>query len=762
MSMKRSELGTRKKMPALVTAIIMAIAVLAGVSRAVDVMAIPTPDGRPFITLNIFNQGELFGSEKYGSEGETSAWTLSKAERDGLREGISYWANILGPGSSVTTPAGITVGTYTSENADAISIPYGSNGDTELAWSLLHGRKSDDAAQIRIGWIGGGPDTWNSWATMRVLPDNGGKPHLANVMAHELAHALGVSSSRIVGADTLTAFDKYLVDAAGDPARLGQRVVTVRDGTNFYLPDTGYAFFQGPKVLATLDGAILGGAGNSNSITGIPINGWEGNPGDRFAELSHLELDRSMMSHQNYRNYTGFMEAELALMVDIGYAGIDVKNFYGKSIYKSGETIDNTEGFSARNSAGTAYVPGRYNASYAAIGLHVYGDNNIITQSADILSSGFGSAGIRVDSNGTAGNRLSIAPGVKVHADGALGTGLMAVYGKGHEIIHRGDLRAAGSGGVAARFDFGSNVVSNAIEYRGSFIHTKNGANMALLPELNGALVDSFDVTGSLAGADKAIYISENAFVENINIMNGASLHGDIVSDWNPSNPLIQGGGTHITNLTFGLSADADGKATATPDSAFSLQYAGNILSPDRGLDVSLKGGELVYSGAIMVDDFTAETGSTFTASAFGTPTIIDANAIDFRNGSSIGVREGGFVYGTTDAATATVLRLNSTSINNDATILSNSGAFSAGLHDYTYNSPRLDANGNLVVSLANPRVNESRAATSAIGAPSAMLSRNDAADLLSARLGDNFAAMGNDGETAGGEGSATGASHLC
>lgn len=105
----------------------------------------------------------------------------------------------------------------------------------------------------------------------------------------------------------------------------------------------GKAYFTGTNVSEVLDGATFDG------MAGIPINGWESYP-----ELSHIELGGTM-SHADYRNWTTFNEAELAVMQDIGWK-FDRKAYYGYSVYKDGATITNTRGFSARNAEGTAYL----------------------------------------------------------------------------------------------------------------------------------------------------------------------------------------------------------------------------------------------------------------------------------------------------------------------------------------------------------------------------------------------------------------------
>lgn len=614
------------------------------------------PDGSPFINFIIHDAGEYFALEKFmGEEDEYnedvkpfSTWTLGEGELFALSNGVGYWADLLAPSARNNVLLNINVGTYDIDNADAISLYIDSgpaSGFTELAGAVITGVVNDDVlAQIRLGYPGN-----NYTEPLQVLSHNGNLSDMPSTVVHELGHAFGIIAS--VTEDnpgqkrfsvTPNRWNEHLVDAVGNQAQPGMLITNdpAQTGAFYMAPDDGnpndaiYAYFQGSNTMEVLrvggdniSSAILGEDHNPWQTEGVPINGWEGDD----PELSHIELRNSMMSHQSYRNYNTYMEAELAILQDIGYT-IERRNFFGISYYKDGGTETNTIGFGALGGDGN-YLPGTYNATNLAIGMHVYGSDNIIYQASDILSSGFGAAGIRVDGWD---NNIIINPGRQVHAHGTYGTALMVAYGQGHIVTQQGQLAAMGPGGVAARFDFGDNSLGNFYEYRGSYIRMDDKGRLAvLLPELEGPLVERFDVSGSVAGRAAAIYISENAYVKEINIMSGAEITGDIISGWNPYDPRVQAPqgdpAQLMTSLTFGYKADAYGNATYTPDDDFEMYYQNDINGADS-LRVSLAGGTLHYQGDINVNSFALLNNSIFDIMP-GKGSMVEAESIDLADG---------------------------------------------------------------------------------------------------------------------------------
>lgn len=470
------------------------------------------------------------------------------------------------------------------------------------------------------------------------------------------------------------------------------------------------AYFTGKNVndVLTTDGKLAKIAWPNGSsvegVYGLPLNGYEGDD----PELSHIELQNSLMSHQGYRNWCSFMEAELALMQDLGY-DIDRSKYFGKSIYNSG-TEDNYFTYTNNNGFNSNQMHG--------IGLHVYGSYVDVTQKADINAAGDYGIGIRVDG---VGNKVNIDSNISANGEG--GNGLLVAYGKEHEItLNAGKtIEATGKDGVAARFDFGSNELSDEAEYRGSYFsvsyekvttssgggdeqegsgdgtgddngngngneagdgtgngngngngnETENGTGNSSgrtsdkeeeelppavlrlqnttnsseqetqykweqnpIPEaIQGELVTNFNVSGTLKGSQAAIYISENALVKNINILSGADIQGDIISNWNPnkikyqnddSDPLAPdlGNENGLTNLTFGGKyiepsnenvSNNEGSYEAV-DSNFNLSYNGNIQGKES-FDMRIAGGTLELTNAksqeIEVNTLTINSGAT-------------------------------------------------------------------------------------------------------------------------------------------------------
>ncbi len=434
----------------------------------------------------------------------------------------------------------------------------------------------------------------DGWAvdTDTVLPTNEQAADFIGAFRHELGHTLGIvpaikhtDAAGNVTEDTITATDgtvymkfaddvknsyswnMHLVDENLNPAKAGMRIITpetfselqaknpdikqsdyfiVSQKPNLNNPTSGYAYFIGDNVTAVLDGATFSG------VSGLPINGWE--------EYNHTQKNTSfegghlqtagMMSHRSYSNYTGFMEVELAVMQDLGY-DIDRKLYYGRSIYGNDLTVDNTTGYGKRSILGTYYLPNTYSQIPLGVGLHVYGSRNTVTQSGNILTQGTGAVGIRVDGYG---NTINIPDSTEIHADGYRGKGVLIAYGRNQNLNQSGIVTATGQGGNAIEFNFGSSANGALDEYRGSYIRYKrdvdaltgniisaendNLTDMDIsqynvrADELDGALVDNFNLSGTITGGENAIYIGKNALVKNINVNAGAEINGNIKSDW--------------------------------------------------------------------------------------------------------------------------------------------------------------------------------------------------------------------------------------
>ncbi len=627
----------------------------------------------------------------YNGEGcKTFSYDISSDMKSWIKDAGLQWAEILKPGlANIKQPAQLIFGShnllaYSTLNQD---VPRGHNyfknvlmAGEEVPYRDLVDKSAYDKLNyngfctLGLG-MGLGIDNgegiygWNE-SSKSQLNHNPTTADLTATTFHELAHALGVycntydlgsTDDQLIGhnsgsyfnslADDPMDFNSHLLDQNGNKARAGQIIVVpddnytpaqiqiMNDNPEKYFqvssaaavsPDSsvGRVFFTGTNVTDVLDGKKFWG------IDGVPILSWE----NGFLDLSHIELERSLMSHQNYRSYSTFMEAELAVMQDIGYK-IDRRNFYGHSIYDSylngTKAVKNTQGFFARNDAGTDYIKGKTNTATYGVGLHVYGSHNDVTQtlaegeeagSADLLAGGTGAAGIRVDG---IDNNVTLASDASIEANGQNGAGILVAYGRDHNINVDGNVSAMGEGGDGIRFDFGSSL-GQTIEYRGSYTRYRlktfaetdggraiihNDQDMMLADSENidlkkgmedatiygaaysftdhvdgdlGSKMATLTISGSVSGKSHAIYMDKSAFVDNINIEKGAQITGDIVSDWK-----------HYPDDVYGQKKSADSKLRIQygDRSHYYDEYCSDLVT---NLNVN---GDFAYSGNITGSD---------------------------------------------------------------------------------------------------------------------------------------------------------------
>ena len=457
--------------------------------------------------------------------------------------------------------------------------------------------------------------------------------------------------------DDVSDFKQFIAE---DPDPLGQvtadnDIFVVSNSRDDKLTGKIYLYFAGDNVTEVLDGKTFT-RGDGQQISGIPINLWDpiefNGELAYYPEFSHSELARSMMSHQNYRSYVNFMEAELAALQDIGY-NIDRKNFYGRSIYNDGLTLTNYQGFSKRENG--EYVDG-YNNSTFGIGLHVYGSNNNITQAGNIFANGAGAVGVRVDG---VNNTITVPKGTEIHADGSYNDGILIAYGKNHNVNIEGTVTATGESSNALSFNFGSNALGADIEYRGSFMRYLKGhsngeitgtKNLGLNEihqssdiwsfsdqengDLNAPMVNTVNISGKLIANPenfgKAIYIDMSSFVDTININDGAEITGDIMSQWKHYSPYIgffdyetpytetDANGKTIKSLE-GLKIQYNGKnylyTKYIPDLVTKLNfnntmaYSGDIFGWDN-MKMNVNG-NLIYGGSANVVNVNVAKGAT-------------------------------------------------------------------------------------------------------------------------------------------------------
>lgn len=571
---------------------LFAVAIFLGVSTATATVAASQTEyiksnELPVVEMEFFNEGEFSSSQNF-----------SKAIVDAAKFGATYWRDVLSLRATNQSPWQIAL-TATAQpiiNAKTFSfnqaIPV---QDNYLAQMLQHNR-----TLVPFDLKSLANEKITAEEIQAALQRNSSLEGDTAVSVVTIGKNIGANrngSSWSVDADTILPTNEQAADLVGALRLEMARAL----GADSLIPP-----FNGENVSEVLDGAIL---------EGKPVPG--------------------LLGDLPYKNYTTLTELELAAMQDIGYC-IDRKKFYGKSIYAGGGTFTNAADFKSE--------------APLAVGLHVWGANNNVTQSGDINLTGAGAVGIRVDGFN---NSLVIPQNTTINSDGLRGKGLLISYGRDHKFDVGGNISAAGN---AVEFNFGSNMLGAGGEYRGSYLRYLRGVNSSgnitsatNLPllmtdgfsyasdELNGALVDEFNLTGSLTGGEHAIYIGKNAFVRNINFNKGVTISGDIVSDWKHFTTadgfnypvMIQYGGQKIdtshyvpdlvTNLNFNGSIDYDGNISGADN--IKLKVNGGTLKFSGTADVlnvEVGRGAKLYGGKFTLHDMSDDIASGFTDSTTG------------------------------------------------------------------------------------------------------------------------------------------------
>ncbi len=607
----------------------------------------------PFI-FNVLSQGERF--YQYGGY-LTTARNFSSLEMQAVLGAANYWVERVG-GDRLPALL-ITLAKINNPSGTAYSFtPDTGRDDSDVYYYLTSGTYYSPMPLYGYNTLIVFESEYSAVST-RLLMDDGS---ITSTITHEMMHSLGMGGC-LNPADEHAVWDAtnwtlsfahdaswatHMYDIKGNQATDGVLVFDAatpadRSGGDFVLPQFNAdptAFVAGQvSFFPTFHGTAVDELTNGK---GMPV--MAGN-GDDYAidggnVLGHPALLGSIMSYSPIRNML-FTELELAVLKDMGY-DIDLTRFFGKSYYPTnlGGELTQDPHFAAGKGAYLAETPLTAtntngfdsDASYG-VGLHVYRDWLTVTQAADITASGYGAGGIRIDGTN---NTVTVPDDVTVSANGSYGTGILVSYGKNNVINLDGTVEAVGSMGIGAHCGLGGMAHSydvmadpdTLVNSDNRYFYTKMNS------DLNGPLVSSFNISGTLRGSLAAIKIDNDALVRSINVRSGATISGDILSAWNPAAYSLVGE-EYYTDLNFGGSSTA-----GDTDSDFGMVYYGNITGPD-GINMYVRAGTLSFNGTASIRKGGVDAGATLKGTstiALSLPSEPFYNAGTIAPGNSIGV----------------------------------------------------------------------------------------------------------------------------
>ena len=252
---------------------------------------VPEPDsiqdieyqGSPIFRLHFYDAHDDVPAITTNDDSDTykSSYTLNNALKQSTASGVSYVAQLVGPQSALRAPVNIYVFTYDWESADGGSGSIDAECDPDfLNYALIDGKVLNfmTGGYIHIGIMNASDHEAKGWGLKfdSQLPNNGNQFNLPATLAHEMLHALGVTSTSDQATNgmwqfynKLDAFEQHLYDATGKQARPGMMImdkayydaaqnapedVFFVNGFDTWSEESG-VYFSGVNVQQVLNGA---------------------------------------------------------------------------------------------------------------------------------------------------------------------------------------------------------------------------------------------------------------------------------------------------------------------------------------------------------------------------------------------------------------------------------------------------------------------------------------------------------------------------